>query len=207
MDKYLDTQLNEDQRDCLQELMNISYGAATAAIGKIIDRFATLAIPVIHSVTAEELRTHILDKLNHKDTFFVAHQLINGDLAGENLFIIDKQSGINLSKEFDLEEDEIEQEDIEDIVLEITNILSSTTSSKLAEMIEAKVSFNAPTVNYIQTKTEFEHNMKCDYEDIIIISTELKFEDRHISGELVLMKHKHSSLFLKNALDIFMDNY
>jgi chemotaxis protein CheC len=205
--EHFEIQLNEDQRDCLQELMNISYGEATAAISKIIDRFATLAIPVINSVTAEELKEHLFSKLDHNTTFYVAHQLINGDLAGENLFIIDKQSSINLATEFDLEADEIEDDDLEDIVLEITNILSSTTSSKLASMIDAKVSFSAPSVNYITSKKEFEKNIKCEYEDIIIISTELKFEDRNIQGELVLMKHKNSSLFLKNALDVFIEEF
>ncbi len=36
--------LDSNEKDCLQELMNISYGVATAAITQIVNKFATLNI-------------------------------------------------------------------------------------------------------------------------------------------------------------------
>ena len=53
-------EFNEDERDCLQELMNIAYGGATAAISEILDAFATLNVPKIKILPALELKNYFL---------------------------------------------------------------------------------------------------------------------------------------------------
>ena len=58
--------LTEDERDCLQELMNIAYGSATAAISEIISKFATLSIPKIQTIDSHELKTYLNSKLKSK---------------------------------------------------------------------------------------------------------------------------------------------
>ncbi len=56
--------LTEDERDCLQELMNVAYGSATAAITEILDAFATLSIPNIKIINADELNLYLSSELN-----------------------------------------------------------------------------------------------------------------------------------------------
>jgi chemotaxis protein CheC len=196
--------LNEDERDCLQELMNISFGTATAAISKIIDKFATLGIPNIQTVSSDELKEHLIEKFQSHKTFYISSQLINGDISGENLFIISEDSSINLVKELEIEDDEIEDE-IKDIVLEITNILSSVTLSKLADLVKANISFSSPSIFFLKSIKDFHNHFEFDYEHIIIISTTLKFEEQSIEGELVIMTKKESADFLKTALNIVLD--
>lgn len=199
--------LSDDEKDCLQELMNISYGAATAAISKIIDRFATLSIPAITVISSEDLRQKLLSKLHDNKTFFISNQLVNGNLSGQNLFIIDSDSSKNLATEFGLEEEEQDREDIEDLVLEITNILSSTASSKLAELLNTKIGFSSPTIKYINSNQNIDLEDNSDYENIIVISTNLQFENQNINAELVFMKHNNSFSYLKEHLNEFLDDY
>ena len=199
--------LSNDEKDCLQELMNISYGAATAAISKIINRFATLSIPSIKVISAEDLSVQLLSKLKDNKTFFISNQLINGNLSGQNLFIIDSLSAKNLASEFGLEEDEQNKEDIEDIVLEITNILSSTASSKLASLLNTRIGFSSPTIKYVNSKKDFDCEYEYNYESIIVISTNLQFENQNINAELVFMKHKKSFEYLTKQLNEFLDDY
>lgn len=201
------TGLTADQNDCLQELMNISYGSATAAISNIIDKFATLSIPSIKTISPEELTENLLLKLFHNKTFFISSQLINGEFSGENLFIIDTESAKNLAREFGLEEHELIQEEIEDIILEITNILSSTTSSKLATLLQTQICFSSPTIDFISSRNDIEYHFTCNYENIIVISTNLKFQEQNIDAELVFMKNKDSFEFLQKRLDIFLNEY
>ena len=197
--------LTNDEKDCLQELINISYGSATAVISKIIDRFATLSIPSIKIITAEELTKKLRLKLQDNKTFFMSNQIINGELSGQNLFIIDNQSAKNLANEFEI--DDYTQEDIEDIVLETTNILSSTVSSKLASLLTTKISFSPPTIKYINSKKDFDGEYECHFENIIIISTNLQFESQNINAELVFMKHNKSFAYLKKQINEFLDEY
>ena len=88
--------LSEDEKDCLQELMNVAYGNATAAITEILDAYAKLSIPKIQIINSSELKAHLSRELNLDVEHLVSLQQINGTISGENMFVIDKQSAKNL---------------------------------------------------------------------------------------------------------------
>lgn len=200
-------ELNEDERDCLQELMNIAYGSASSAIADIIDAFATLAIPRIEIINVKELKSYLNSQLTENE-HFVASQLINGDFDGENLFIIDKDSAVNMSKEFDLvHEGELSNEEVSDIVLEITNILSSATISSLIEEMDSYASFAPPSITLIENANELEDNLEENYEQVIIISTKLNFEEQNIYGHLLMLASDKSIEYIKTALNKILDEY
>lgn len=197
--------LTEDEKDCLQELMNVAYGSATAAITEILDAFAKLSIPKIQIINASELKTYLSNELNLEVEHLVSLQQINGTLCGENMFVIDKQSAKNIAYKFGLEEDEVNDEELADIVLEITNILSSSTISKLAEDINTNVSFSAPTIKIINSIDQLKNLFISKYEKVIIISTQLKFEDLDINAELFIFTTDNSILYIKEKLNKILD--
>ena len=197
--------LTEDEKDCLQELMNVAYGSATAAITEILDAFAKLSIPKIQIINANELKTYLSNELNLNVEHLVSLQQINGTLSGENMFVIDKQSAKNIAYKFGLEEDEINDEEMADIVLEITSILSTSTISQLAEDMETNVSFSAPTVRIITSVDQLKNLFISKYEKIIIISTQLIFQDLDINGELFIFTTDNSILYIKEKLNKILD--
>ena len=197
--------LTEDEKDCLQELMNVAYGSATAAITEILDAFAKLSIPKIQIINAQNLKSYLSKELNLNEEHLVALQQINGVLSGENMFVIDKKSAKNMAYKFGLSEEEINEEEICDITLEITNILSSSTISKLAEDIETCVSFSAPTIRIINSIDELNNIFISQYEKVIIISTKLEFIDLNIDGELFILTTDNSILFIKDKLNKILD--
>ena len=200
-----DITLREDEKDCLQELMNVAYGSATAAITEILDAFAKLSIPKIQIINASELKTYLSNELNLEVEHLVSLQQINGTLCGENMFVIDKQSAKNIAYKFGLEEDEVNDEEIADVVLEITNILSSSTISKLAEDIDTNVSFSAPTIKTLTSIDQLKNLFISKYEKVIIISTQLKFEDLDINAELFIFTTDNSILYIKEKLNKILD--
>ena len=197
--------LTEDEKDCLQELMNVAYGSATAAISEILDAFAKLSIPKIQIINASDLKNYLSDELKLNEEYLVSLQQINGILSGENMFVIDKQSAKNISHKFGLEDDEINNEEIYDIVLEITNILSSSTIGKLAEDIEASVSFSAPTIVNLTSFNQLNNLFINKYEKVIIISTQLRFEDLNINAELLIFTTDNSILYIKEKINKILD--
>ncbi|MDD3055533.1 MAG: chemotaxis protein CheX [Aliarcobacter sp.] len=199
--------LTEDEKDCLQELMNVAYGSATAAITEILDAFAKLSIPKIQIINASELKTYLSNELNLEVEHLVSLQQINGTLCGENMFVIDKQSAKNIAYKFGLEEDEVNDEEIADVVLEITNILSSSTISKLAEDIDTNVSFSAPTIKILNSIDQLKNLFISKYEKVIIISTQLKFEDLDINAELFIFTTDNSILYIKEKLKKILDEF
>lgn len=200
-----DITLTEDEKDCLQELMNVAYGSATAAITEILNAFAKLSIPKIQIIDSSELKSYLSSELNLEVEHLVSLQQINGTLCGENMFVIDKQSAKNIAYKFGLEEDEVNDEELADIVLEITNILSSSTISKLAEDINTNVSFSAPTIKIINSIDQLKNLFISKYEKVIIISTQLKFEDLDINAELFIFTTDNSILYIKDKLKKILD--
>ena len=200
-----DIVLTEDEKDCLQELMNVAYGSATAAITEILNAFAKLSIPKIQIINANDLKAYLSKELNLDVEHLVSLQQINGTLCGENMFVIDKQSAKNIAYKFGLDENEVNDEEIADVVLEITNILSSSTISQLAEDMETNVSFSAPTVKTITSIDELKNLFISKYEKVIIISTQLKFEDLDINAELFIFTTDNSILYIKEKLNKILD--
>lgn len=200
-----DIKLTEDEKDCLQELMNVAYGNATAAITEILNAFAKLSIPKIQIIEASELKNYLSNELNLNQEHLVALQQINGSLNGENMFVIDKVSATNMANKFSLTNDVIEEDDIQDITLEITNILSSSTISKLAENMDTNVSFSAPSIKLLKSIDELNNIFLSRYEKVIIISTKLEFVDLNISGELFILTTDNSILFIKDKLNKILD--
>lgn len=197
--------LTEDEKDCLQELMNVAYGSATAAITEILDAFANLSIPKIQIINSFELKPYLSNKLNLDVEHLVSLQQLNGTISGENMFVIDKQSAINIAYKFGLEDDEIDDNEISDIVLEITNILSSSTIGKLAEDIDTNVSFSAPTIKKIDSIDQLNNMFISKYQKVIIISTELEFEELNIRAELFILTTDNSILFIKEKINKILD--
>ncbi len=200
-----DIKLTEDEKDCLQELMNVAYGNATTAITEILNAFAKLSIPKIQIIEASELKNYLSNELNLNQEHLVALQQINGSLNGENMFVIDKVSATNMANKFSLTNNVIEEDDIQDITLEITNILSSSTISKLAENMETNVSFSAPSIKLLKSIDELNNIFLSQYEKVIIISTKLEFVDLNISGELFILTTDNSILFIKDKLNKILD--
>ncbi|MDZ7819496.1 MAG: chemotaxis protein CheX [Aliarcobacter sp.] len=201
----IEINLTEDEKDCLQELMNVAYGSATAAITEILDAFAKLSIPKIQIIDSSDLKAYLSNELDLEVEHLISQQQINGTISGENMFVIDKQSAINIAYKFGLEEDEINDNEISDIVLEITNILSSSTISKLAEDIDTNVSFSAPTIKNITSVNQLNNLFISKYEKVIIISTELRFEDLNINAELFILTTDNSILYIKEKLNKILD--
>ena len=192
--------LSEDERDCLQEIMNVAYGSATAAISEILDAFATLKIPKIEIIQPRELKVYLKDSFNRRGEQLITTQLIDGDIAGETLFVMDLGSAKNLAKEFDDEE-----EDLYDIVLEVSNILSSATLGKFSEELNSSVSFSPPSIQRLESIDQLDNRYVENYQQIIIISTELDFEDQKINGELLILTKDDSIYWIQNSINRILE--
>lgn len=199
--------LTEDEIDCLQELMNISYGEATAAIAKVINRRATLDIPSIKDATAQEFNEYFINKFDNVTVHYVTNQQIDGTLSGETMFVMDETSLRNLALELGIQAGEINEYELKDVLLEIYNIVTSTTLSKLAELINATISFSSPCSKVIQNVNNLDNRYETKYHHIIIISTMIKFEEQHIEGELLIMSKDDSFIYMKKALNTMIEEY
>jgi chemotaxis protein CheC len=137
--------LNEDQRDCLQEITNVAMGAAAESLANFTDTFVNLPIPIIRCVNSE----HLIDSLKQVegyDRLSSISQLFK--FSGLNcyaLIVINDESIDDLARFTgrSLENDE----GIKKLLYDLCETINKTCFERLGEMIENTVETDSPIVN------------------------------------------------------------
>ncbi len=190
--------LSEDEKDVLQELMNVAYGNATAIVADLLDAFASLSIPNIKIMDIQELLNtfHSL----RGDSYFFSTQAFVGEFSGECAFFIDNESANNLATHLELES----EEDLNDAILELTNILTSSLTTRLAQEMNTQVKFALPSISKIPLNEMGNNKAFKQYSQVIVIDTQLNFQDQKINGEIFILTKDGSIKWLKNQLNIIL---
>ena len=191
--------LTEDEQDVLQELTNVAYGDATAVVAEMLDAFASLSIPNIKVMETKSL----LEELRNLKggSYFFSTQAFNGEFSGESAFFIDNESAKNLAEHLELES----EEDLDDAILELTNVLTSSLTTRLAKEMGTEVKFSLPSIsklpqNEVQTNQTFK-----EYSQVIVIDTQLNFKDQKINGEIFILTKDGSIEWLKKRLNSILE--
>lgn len=191
-------ELTEDEKDVLQELMNIAYGNATAVIAEMLDAFASLSIPKIEILSVKDLLNTFSELKN--TSYFFSTQAFNGEFSGECAFFINEESANNLSKHLELED----IEDLDDAILELTNVLTSSLTIRLAEEMGTEVRFSLPNISKLLLKEMGETQTFQQYSQVIVIETELNFNDQKINGKIFILTKEESIQWLKIKLNTIL---
>ena len=75
--------LTADQRDALQEVVNIALGQAASALAKLLDTYVTLSIPVFHDIPHPALVAVLSTRRELSAPQTVVNQSFAGQLRGE----------------------------------------------------------------------------------------------------------------------------
>lgn len=135
--------LNEDQRDALQELMNIAMGQAAERLARLTDTIVTLSVPFIHPLIREQDNLSIPEHL--RNTFMiVTRQSFLGELRGEVFVCFGAMGADELAGLMGYDGGGPAQQ--EELMLDVTNILSGACISGLARQVAIQVSYDAPSI-------------------------------------------------------------
>ena len=191
--------LTEDEKDVLQELMNMAYGSATAVVADMLDAFASLSIPNIEIMDVNQLLSNFHSLKS--SSYFFSTQAFNGEFNGESAFFIDETSAKNLATHLELEN----SDDLDDAILELTNVLTSTLTTKLAHEMNTAVSYSLPNISKVPLEDIVEVQTFKQYTQVIVIDTQLDFQDQKINGEIFILTKDDSILWLKTKLNTILE--
>jgi len=192
-------ELTEDEKDVLQELMNVAYGNATAVVADMLDAFASLSIPNIKILTVNELLQTF--KELKSTSYFFATQAFSGEFKGESAFFINEESANNLAIHLGLENNE----DLDDAILELTNVLTSSLTTKLSQEMDTEVSFSLPSISKFPLEDIDDIETFQQYSQVIVIDTDLNFEDQKINGKIFILTKDESIQWLKRKLNTILE--
>lgn len=196
----MNIEFNEDQIDALREFMNVSIGAATANLADLLGAFATMHIPKIDICDSNNLLSRINKEVDLKSMYYVTKQLFTGKFGGECMFVMSETSAANLGEHlYGIEQPT--QDDVNDAVIELTNILTSTIVSRLTQELDTEVQFFVPSSQYVIAKSILDVDDISHYSKIIIISTIIEFKDQKIDGHIYILTKDGAIESLKNLID------
>lgn len=188
---------NEDQIDCLKELINISYGKATAMIAEVMDAFATMHVPKIELLNNKELVKKLIECCTNHIVCFVTIQLFKGKFDGETIFLIDDSSVDNLMKHL---KEELTSSHKCDLIIELSNIITSSLISELSKLLKTDVYFNEPSCMKADLDL-INSGIKGGFEYAILVDILLEFKEQKIKGEVLILTHQKSFDWLRDSLN------
>lgn len=162
--------LDEEQRDALQELLNISMGQAANSLAQLIETKIDISIPKISAVTP----TQLYGLLFETEGAFYTRQSFLGDVHGEVMSVLSQAGLTEVATLMDYE-DPLSEEDIQEIILELCNILAGACLAGLSEQLELTTNLNMPTL-FQPDKSNFDdlkwqHSLVMEVQFVIAISS------------------------------------
>jgi len=194
------SEFSADHLDVLKELMNIAMGNATASIADLLQAFGTMHIPYISVSDMNGLKTFIEETIPANQHYYVTKQLFGGMFGGEFIFVMTDESAANLGNYlYDISNPE--EADILDAVIELTNILSATIISRLTEELNTKVQFFVPSTEMVKDNNLIGLSETLEYHKIIIVSTQMVFQNQNISGYIFILTKGEMIEKLRHLID------
>lgn len=205
--------LSDEEKDILQEIMNIAFGQAAADLAEIINVFVVLNVPYIQVVKAVALPEYLKAEVEGYDTICMVEQRFWGEFKGSAFLIFPAGSGKELvsimGEGGDLSLDLTAVDSMEkETLMEVGNILIGACVGKVSELLGDRVTYSPPRIvveNY--TVDAIPTDIFDLQSSAIVLRTVFTFNERAVSGYLFLVTKDDSIDWLRRALAVFMEKY
>ncbi|MFP4074905.1 MAG: hypothetical protein ACLFQ1_05320 [Halochromatium sp.] len=192
--------LNEDQLDCLGELINVASGKATARIADIMGAFATMRPPQIDLIDTYRFRGILRDACAPNEGCYLARQVFRGDVSGEAIFLLDHTSAANIAAYLEAQLDGDSNDD-HDVLLELSNIVTAAMMRELSRQIEARITLGEPDLQHLSVTPIAKPPATSRSDHIVKIETLIEFSEQHIRGRIFILTHSQCFDWIRCSLN------
>lgn len=204
---------SSEEKDILQEVMNIAFGQATAELAEVIDIFVILSVPNIKVVKGRDLPGYFINEMDGSSVVNLIEQNFLGKFSGQALLIFPSGAEKELIKLFNQENteefynvdiDTLEQETL----IEVGNILIGACIGKITELLSDFVTYDPPRLLSQDLSESTPSQFPVDEDSFAIsIRTVFRFEQQNVEGYLFLITKQRSIQWLKKALQTFLESF
>ncbi|MCM8801414.1 MAG: chemotaxis protein CheC [Candidatus Omnitrophica bacterium] len=199
----MDERLSLVQLDLLKEVGTIGGGRAATALADLLGEEVSISVPQVSIIPLENISSIFT---NIEKTFFVTDLDIKGDLLGRIFLMFSPEHAKFLAGNLmHKDKDEIDPEDemFQSSLKEITNILSGSYISALAELTNLNMICGVPSlaVDMVGAILDFIFIQIAQYSDnVLYIKTDLKVRELNIEGVFLFFPHSES---LRKIFEVF----
>jgi len=204
---------NELEVDTLQELMNIAFGKAAAELAETIDIIVELNVPKIKLIKISLIPAYIESEIKNFDESSVVEQFYKGEISGAAYLIFPygvERDFISLFQDQDINtlKSDILIELEKEILLEVGNILIGACLGKLFNLFDGTSTLLSPrSIQGESFQQSFIQGAFGEEDFAIVMQTKFSFEDRNVSGNLIILNHQETVPNVKTALKKYWAQY
>lgn len=201
--------INEDQRDCLQELANVAMGQSADRLARLLDVFVVLSIPNVSILGPEDIAMTLQSLQDSADKqqplSGVCQGFIGGGLAGEAMLIFngtDYQSLARMLKYREFDTPEARNE----LLMDTANVLTGACLHGLAEQLDIQFSFGPPTLlgEHFDIPALLKKR-QVNWDSALVVEIGYTIEDHSINCDLLIVISEQSIHGLLEKLDYLLD--
>jgi len=197
--------LNEDQQDCLQELINVAMGQASDQLARYLDTFVYLKVPSIEQVDAKSLSSSLNDE---QTAVAVVSQGFFGyeGIRGEALLIYQPKDSDRLADLLGYEPEELS---VEEQIIDLSSILTTTFLNVFAGQIDNQMSYSAPRL-LSSTKSlvsEHLHHLSFNWDLALKVKITYQVTDYSFNCDMILLIPELAIINIKTVLDRILDEF
>ena len=205
--------ISDEEKDILQEIMNIAFGTAAADLAELINIFVVLSVPKIILLQAVDLPGFLRTEVRSYESINIIEQNFWGEFQGSAFLVFQSGAGKELISLLGSGMDEpFESESIEifekETLIEVGNILIGACVGKVAELLRDVVTYSPPRIIIENHPNDaIPENLLQPSSTAIVLKTVFCFKERNVNGFLFLVTSQESILWLRKALGEFMEQY
>jgi chemotaxis protein CheC len=204
--------LTEDQRDCLQEIVNVAMGQAGDSLARFLEVFVHLSVPRIRLVGSSELPAALTQLVGGAESICAVRQgfysISSGKgMRGEALVIFGDKSFKELA-ELLAYEDDLNEHTEKELLLDVTNVLTSACLNRIGEQIETELAYSSPSIlGFRMPPQEAVSPEKLIWSQALLVEIHYTLEKGSFSCNLMLLMPEEVIEILKKALDHLLESF
>jgi chemotaxis protein CheC len=199
----MSTVFSEEQRDCLQELMNVAMGLASDKLARFLNTFVHLQVPAIELVSSAQIPA----QYRSTDAALVSQGFLGNDgLRGEAIVLYQLDNAHRIAALLGYDTDSASELEM---LTDISSILTTTFLNGLAGQIDNNLSYSAPRVlsSRQNNVTEALVETACHWELALKVDISYQLIDHSFNCDMLLLIPGEAVLNIQQILDRIVEEY
>lgn len=198
-------ELNEDQRDCLQEVANVAMGQAGDRLARMLNTFVVLSIPHIAVMRPADIAMAIQALDTTESVSGVCQGFIGSGIAGEAMLLFNDTSFKDLARLMN-HPGELDEHAERELLMDTTNVLFGACLNGIAEQIGMEFSYGPPMVlGQHRRLGDLMTNDHALWEQALVTEINYKLEGYNVNCDLLLVVTDGSMRRLLERLDYLLE--
>jgi chemotaxis protein CheC len=197
--------LNEDQQDCLQEIINVAMGQASDQLARYLDTFVYLKVPSIEQVKADDLFGTLGTSL--EGTAIVSQGFFGYEgIRGEALLMYQPQDSNRLADLLGYEPDDLT---VDEQIIDLSSILTTTFLNVFASQIDNQMSYSAPRLlsSTNNAVSEHLHHQSFNWDLALKVRISYQVTDYSFNCDMILLIPESAIVNIKTVIDRILEDF